>query len=57
MDYMFRVDDIKLKVPFTDEQKELKASLLRLFRIPEDGIRELKILRRSLDARKKPDLY
>ncbi len=57
MDYMFRVDDIKLKVPFTDEQKELKASLLRLFRIPEDGIRELKIIRRSLDARKKPDLY
>ncbi len=52
---MIRISDIKLPVGHS-ESALLKKAAAEL-RIREDRIREIKTVRRSLDARKKPDLY
>ena len=52
---MIRISEIKLHVKH-DEKALLKEAARRL-KIKESAINELRIVRRSLDARKKPDLY
>ena len=52
---MLRVNQVKVPVSHTEEQlKKKTAEMLRV--IPAD-IRELKIIRQSIDARKKPDIF
>ena len=53
--HMIKVSDIKLPVD-ADRAQLIKKSAHEAGLRPED-IREFKILRRSLDARRKPDLY
>lgn len=52
---MIKVSDIKLPVE-ADRSALIKKAAAEAGIRPED-IKELKILRRSLDARKKPDLF
>lgn len=52
---MLRVNQVKLRVEHTPEQ--LKNKTAELLHIPAENIRSVKIVRRSLDARKKPDLF
>lgn len=52
---MLRVNQVKLRVEHTPEQ--LKNKTAELLHIPAEDIRSVKIVRRSLDARKKPDLF
>lgn len=52
---MLRVNQVKVPVSHTEEQlKKKTAEMLRV--IPAD-IRELKIIRQSIDARRKPDIF
>ena len=52
---MLRIDQLKLPVGHTEEQVEKK--LLRTLNIPKNELKHYQIRKRSLDARKKPDLY
>ena len=52
---MIRIYEIKL--PVEKDPIELKKKAARLLCIPEEDILKLKIYRRSLDARKKPQLF
>lgn len=52
---MIRISDIKLPVEAGTDALVAKAS--KLLRISEEEIDRIQILRRSLDARKKPNLY
>ncbi len=57
---MLRMQQIKIPVTHMSKDEELKKlgkKVASLLRIPEDKIKELQIIRRSVDARKKPDLY
>lgn len=51
---MIQIQQLKLKLPHTQEAVRKKA--LKTLRVPEKDIRSVKITRRSLDARKKPEL-
>ncbi len=52
---MILIQQLKLRIPHGTEQVRSRAA--RALMIPEQGILELEILRRSIDARKKPELY
>lgn len=52
---MLRVNQVKIRVGHTEEQLKRKAA--ELLRIPSKEILELKILRQSIDARRKPELF
>lgn len=52
---MLRIKDIKL--PYTAGTNELKIAAADILHTKADNIRDLHIHRRSLDARKKPDLF
>lgn len=52
---MIRLNQLKLPVDHTEEQLIHKTA--QSLRIPEADILEVQILRQSLDARKKPDLF
>ncbi len=52
---MIQIQQIKLKIPHTEVAIEKK--FCRLLRISPRQVRSWKILRRSLDARRKPELY
>lgn len=52
---MIRLNQLKLPVDHTKEQLIHKTA--QYLRIPESDILELQILRQSLDARKKPELF
>lgn len=52
---MLKLSQIKLRPGHTQEALRKKAA--GLLRIPEQEILELKILRRSIDARKKPEIF
>ena len=47
----------QLKVPLTYDEAYLKKELSRKLKIPSSEIKELKVRKQSLDARKKPELY
>lgn len=52
---MIRIHQIKL--PITHTQEELKNKIGKMLRIPVSEIRELKIVKQSIDARKKPQIF
>lgn len=52
---MIRISQLKLRV--THDERDLKDAVCKLLRINQDEIISLKLLRRSLDARKKPDIF
>lgn len=52
---MLRIDQLKLPVGHTEEQ--LKKKLLRTLRIRKEELIQYHIRKRSLDARKKPELF
>lgn len=52
---MVRIQQLKLK--YNHSLSELKTSLLKQLRIREDQLLDYKIVKQSLDARKKPELF
>ena len=52
---MIRITDLKL--PVSAGRKELISKAARELKVGESDILSLRIHRRSLDARKKPDLF
>lgn len=52
---MIQIQQIKLQIPHTREQLEKKV--LKILRIKKEDLLTFTITKRSLDARKKPDLY
>ncbi len=51
---MIRIN--QLKIPVGHSADDLKKSVLRLLHIPEEELLDLQIFRRSIDARKKPQI-
>ncbi|MBR5422335.1 MAG: FAD-binding protein [Lachnospiraceae bacterium] len=55
---MFRLDNIHLEPPIENEKDELIKYLVHKLRLPGfQSIEHLSVLKRSLDARKKPELF
>ncbi|MCR5250905.1 MAG: FAD-dependent oxidoreductase [Lachnospiraceae bacterium] len=52
----YRLDNIKLTPPIGEERGAITQYLKRKLRVEKDAVTDLTILRRSLDARKKPEL-
>ena len=52
---MIRVNQVKL--PVSHSEAELRRKAAKMMGIPADQIQSLEMVRQSLDARKKPDLY
>ena len=52
---MIRIDQIKIKVG--NKQPDINGAVCSILKISSSEINELGIIRRSLDARKKPDLF
>ena len=52
---MIRIDQLKLPIEHTTDQFEKK--LLKVLNIQKKELKEYHIRKRSLDARKKPELY
>ena len=53
---MIRINQITVPVTVKDQEKEIRKRAAVLLRIPEDGFRKFKVIKRSLDARDKSDL-
>lgn len=52
---MIQISQIKIEIPHTKER--LKEKVLKLLRVREKDLISFRILKKSLDARKKPQLY
>lgn len=52
---MIKVDNIKLKIDYKDQ--DIRNAISKALRIPVDHVEEYQIIKRSLDARKKPNLF
>lgn len=52
---MLRINQVKIKTDHT--QKELQKKVADMLRVPAGEIRSLAIVRQSIDARKKPEIY
>lgn len=52
---MIKIDQLKLDISAKDNQ--IISSIAKKLRVNEKDIRDFQILKRSIDARKKPDLY
>ena len=52
---MIKITQLKIKIPHTEETVQKKAC--RLLRISPQDVTSFRILRRSVDARNKPELY
>ena len=53
---MYRIDNIKVKPPVNDERTELAVLVAKLTGLGPADVSNLTILRRSVDARRKPDV-
>ena len=54
---MIRIDEIKLPVDMEHEEDELSAAAAAKLHCPQREILHWRILKKSLDARKKPKLF
>ena len=54
---MIRINQIKISVNQKDTEKRLRKKAAELLHIKETEIRNLQIVRQSIDARKKPEIY
>ena len=52
---MIRIQQLKFSIPHTEEA--VKNAILNTLRIGKDDLISYRIVKRSLDARKKPDLF
>ena len=52
---MIRIDQVKIKVSL--KQPDIRRAVIAKLKISESELKETGIIRRSLDARKKPELY
>ncbi len=52
---MIRISQLKLRV--THEEQDLREAICRALKIKPEALSEVKIIKRSLDARKKPDIF
>jgi len=52
---MIRVNDLKLPLSHTDE--EIKKAAAKALKINENAIKEMSVFRKSVDSRKKPDIF
>ena len=52
---MIRINQLKINTEHTQEQ--LRDKVAELFRIPVKEIKSLEIIRQSIDARKKPEIF
>ncbi|MGN1266493.1 MAG: NAD(P)/FAD-dependent oxidoreductase [Dorea sp.] len=52
---MIQISQLKLQIPHTEEK--LREKVLKLLRIRENDLISFRILKKSLDARKKPQLF
>lgn len=52
---MLRINQLKLPISHTEE--DLKRKAAKLLRIPPSRMLELHIIKQSIDARKKPELF
>ncbi len=52
---MVRLNQVKLKIPHTDAK--LCEKICKLLRVSKESVISYRIIRRSLDARKKPELF
>lgn len=52
---MLRINQVKLKIGHSEE--DLRRQAASMLRIPEQNITELRIARKSVDARKKPEIF
>ena len=52
---MIRINQVKVRLGHTETELRKKAA--KVLQVPENDIKSFKILRRSVDARKKPDLF
>ncbi|MBO4908320.1 MAG: FAD-dependent oxidoreductase [Lachnospiraceae bacterium] len=52
---MIRIDQVKIKVSL--KQPDIRRAVIAKLKISESELKEIGIIRRSLDARKKPELY
>jgi uncharacterized FAD-dependent dehydrogenase len=52
---MIRIDQLKIKV--NDKQPDIRRAVISKLKISESELKDSGIIRRSLDARKKPELY
>lgn len=53
---MIRINQISISVFDNDPEKEARIRAARILRIPDDGFRKFKIVRKSIDARDKDDI-
>lgn len=54
---MIRINQIRLSPICDNVEAELKKKTARLLRVSPDGFQSFSIVRRSIDARKKPEIY
>ena len=54
---MIRISQLKTSVNLKDAEKALRRKAAECLRIRESDIKRLVIVRQSIDARKKPDVY
>lgn len=54
---MIRINQIKLPADCEDEERALQKKAARLLRMEQSAILSLSLVRKSIDARKKPDIY
>ena len=52
---MIRINQVKLRIPHTEE--DLKNKVAKMLRVPMSRILTFRIVKQSMDARKKPELY
>lgn len=52
---MIQIQQIKLKIPH--KETDVKKKFCKILHIPEKRVRAFRILKRSLDARRKPELF
>lgn len=52
---MIRINQVKLRIPHTEE--ELKKKVAKILHVPMSRILTFRIVKQSMDARKKPELY
>ncbi len=52
---MIRINQVKIKTEHTEEQLQKKAA--EILRVPVQEIKQLNIIRQSIDARKKPEIF
>ena len=52
---MIQIQQIKLKIPH--KETDVKKKFCKILHIPEKRVHTFRILKRSLDARRKPELF